>query len=90
MRDDIDPFLIPTQDSRPHLVFLIGFQFFLEWAWDGAEGEAEEGAAAAVVAACSAALILDAGAEEGADEVRACYVDIGEVGRVCFWGLLES
>ena len=87
MRDGVEPFSIPREDAGPHLVALVGSDLAFERAGDGAEFDGE-GAGAAVEdgVAVLVAGAVDAGGEEGAEEVRAGDVEVGVVGAVGFWG----
>lgn len=87
VRDGVEPFGFPREDAGPHLVALVGADFALEGAFDGAEfdGEGafavggEEGVAVLVAG------LVDAEGEEGAEEVGAGDVEVGVVGAVGFW-----
>ena len=92
MRDDINPLTIPAQNSRPHLIALVHANLPLESRHHPAEHDTP--------AACDwlpfliqnqsfpfvVLELLDPGLEEGANEMRACDVEVGEVRAV---GLMQ-
>lgn len=85
MGDSVEPFRVPGQDPGPHLVALVGFDFALERARDAAELDGEALLSHAeetvpVLVACG----VDAGREEGAEEVGPRDVEVGIVGAVGF------
>ena len=85
---DVHPFLIPAQDSGPELIRLVWLQFTLKRTAYSSQGESEDWSLSAGDGGGSPAHVLDTSREEGAYEVSTSDVDVGEVGRICFYNVL--
>ena len=89
VRDGVEPLGVPGEDSRPHLVALVGSYFAFEATLDPAQLDGET--ALAQVDDAIAVLVpglVDAEGEEGAKQVGSGDVKVGVVSAVglCFSG----
>lgn len=66
MRNDVNPFFVPGEDSCPEFVGFVGFEFAFEGAGYGTQGEAEDRAVGGGDGGGAAAHVFDSGGEEGA------------------------
>lgn len=86
MRDDVDPLSVPSEQARPHLVFLVRADLALEATVYAAEHDAPLALCGLAVGSDDGVWFLvefaDGDVHERGDEVGAGDVEVGEVGAV--------
>lgn len=81
MRDNVNPLLVPRQDSRPHIICLVREQLFLEGAADRTQSKSElaSGSPAQPVHGGGASNLLNPLAKQRGDQMNSGNVNVGEV-----------